>query len=218
MVVKTVILVRHAQSEENVKIMAAQDGLRSIRKLRLPSRDQVSKTVSLARLAADEPLSTVGKAQVADVCQQIERSSFISKFNPQLICHSKLQRARDTCRGLFPSSAHELEYITLDAFDELSPMEQMIGDRRIGSFEKWLMTRSEERIVAVGHSRYLKRMLKLDKLMDNCTVLKVFFHHDAANDPKGSTSCRWEVGEVLYSLKSPIPPLPAENSELSVVV
>jgi hypothetical protein len=43
-------LVRHAQSEENIKIAAAKEGLRRIKSAKFPTMSQIQNTFHLAAL------------------------------------------------------------------------------------------------------------------------------------------------------------------------
>jgi len=115
--------------------------------------------------------------------------------------------------GIFGQRESDLE---LDSLTEMSPVEIFLFNdsvkTRIREFEDWLDGRSEERIVAVGHSRYFKVMLNADEVMDNCSIIKCSYHPRASSpgkkeegDSSGSavSSCRWVVDEVLYTLQAP---------------
>jgi hypothetical protein len=54
---KTIFLIRHAQSEENVRISKAFDGWNRIKNLSLPSTSNVSAAFHLARLKTGLSLS-----------------------------------------------------------------------------------------------------------------------------------------------------------------
>lgn len=107
--------------------------------------------------------------------------------------HSPLQRARDTARGLFPSS----QFIELDFLREEAPLEILTFssgvDKRIRQLHDWLTNHDAETIFLVGHSRYFRRMTQMDRVIDNCSILKCTF--DSSNDIN-----KWMVHEILYCL------------------
>jgi phosphohistidine phosphatase SixA len=228
---KTVILCRHAESKENVKIRAYKEGIAKLGEWSLPSMDEVSKSLSLLKYNTDQAVSPLGREQIQTMAEKVNSENFLDIFQPQVVCHSPLQRARDTCRGIFGQRDSDLE---LTSLTEMTPAEIFLfKDRvnvRIREFEDWLDSRSEERIVAVGHSRYFQVMLNAEQVMSNCSILKCTFHPPLAPlAPLDSSSkavvekegediinteptSRWVVEKVLYTLQEEID-LPKDTQE-----
>jgi phosphohistidine phosphatase SixA len=212
---KTIILCRHAESNENVKIRAFKDGMSRLGEWSLPSTTQVAHSVSLLKCDLDQTVSANGKQQIQKMAQILKKDNFLLNFQPELICYSSLQRAKETCHGLFGKRENDIE---LKSLKEMSPAEIFLFNnsvhKRIREFEDWLDSREEERIIAVGHSRYFKVMLNADEVMDNCSVIKCNFLPRSAcrsmddKDVSGSSNrgdseaSRWVVDEVLYTLST----------------
>jgi len=187
---KEIVLVRHAQSEENVKIEAARAGIERIKKAQLPLTNQWSKSFSLLRMDLDQEVSDLGKRQIEKVATIIKNENFVESFSPELFVHSPLRRARETARGLFPGC----DFIQVDCLRESAPHELIFSHgvhARIREFEQFLADRTEKRIVVVGHCRFYKMMTGSPALMDNCSALKYTF--------KPSREEKWQVqGEKLF--------------------
>lgn len=197
---KTVILCRHAESKENVKVRAFKEGMESLKSWSLPSSSQVRQSASLLKINTDHEVSERGRQQIQTVAREIANDEFIKNFDPQIVCHSPLIRARDTCRGLF--SEFKEEFLELPCLTEMTPAEIFLFKNRvkirIEQFEKWLDSRNEERIVVVGHSRYFKVMLNAEEVIDNCSILKCSYIPKTLED---ATKNRWEEVELLYSFQ-----------------
>ena len=213
---KTIILCRHAESKENVKIKAFRDGMNRIGNWSLPSGDQVRKSLSLLKHKTDVDVSPQGYEQIKKMSKKIKYDHFMELFQPELVCYSPLTRAKVTCEGIFGYRETDIE---LPCLTEMSPTEIFLFTEnvkiRIKEFENWLDSRKEERIVVVGHSRYFKVMLGADEVMDNCSIIKCSFLSNRKkkkeDDEKlsgddnpsvsGEASGRWKVEETLYTLK-----------------
>ena len=64
---KNLILIRHAQSEENVKVIDLIAGLERLQRLRCPTCQCLSSTCSLLRLTIDSAVSALGEDQIVDM-------------------------------------------------------------------------------------------------------------------------------------------------------
>jgi broad specificity phosphatase PhoE len=94
--------VRHAESTENVKIgeiMAGWDRLVSLQGL--PSKQELWSGVRLLECNTDSSLSDLGKQQLEEQRARMAEAHFFETENIELVVHSPLQRARDTCHALF---------------------------------------------------------------------------------------------------------------------
>lgn len=213
---KTVILCRHAESKENVKIRAYKEGVAKLSDWSLPSRSQLSKSLSLLKYNTDEDISPLGRQQILTMAEKILSDGFLESFRPEVVCHSPLRRARDTCRGIFGSHDTVSDFLELSSLIEMTPLEIFLfNDRvkvRIKEFEDWLASRPEERVVVVGHSRYFKVMLGAEDVMDNCSIVKCLFNPSARvpemgrgdvgeNTDARDSSRLWQIDEVMYTLK-----------------
>lgn len=173
---KTVILCRHAESKENVKIRAYKDGMAKLKTGSLPSKNEVSKSLSLLKYNTDQAVSPLGNEQIKIMSETVMSENFLETFQPEVVVHSPLTRAKETCRGIFGQRDNDME---LACLTEMSPMEIFLFKNsvnvRIKEFEAWLDSRSEERIIAVGHSRYFQVMLNAEEVMDNCSIIQCSF-------------------------------------------
>lgn len=81
---KTVILCRHAESKENVKIRAYKDGIAKLKEGQLPSRSQVAKSFSLLKYNTDEAVSPLGLEQILSMSKKVSSENFLENFQPQV--------------------------------------------------------------------------------------------------------------------------------------
>ncbi len=129
----------------------------------------------------------------------------------QLVAHSPLKRARQTCYGMLqcvaPSSSKTSQdgdagqsnnnddgckhpsvqrVVELDILSERTPIEWFPGQhdaftKRIAEFEMWLSEQPEEVIAIVGHSLYFKNMLGLESKFSNVDVWSIQFDFTVEN-------------------------------------
>lgn len=192
---KKVYLIRHAESEENRKIASLKNVFRTLSSLSMPSSGEIYDSCSLINIPAqvDSALSPKGELQVKKMGDFLRKSNFLVEHDIQLVVHSPLQRAKDTCLGLLGCLApgtRALESIErvveLDLIAEKYPSEWLPGNgaslpARMLAFQQWLREQPECRIAVVGHSQYFKAMLELDYKFDNCEVWCADF--DAETEP-----------------------------------
>jgi phosphohistidine phosphatase SixA len=174
---KTLILIRHAQSVENVKVIDLCDGIQRIKNFQFPTLQQILSTLSLLSLTVDSKVSELGKRQICDMKKILHDENFWKRKIDLIVC-SPLSRAQDTCNGILPSDNGGVKVVTLDDLEEATIYEHIFSStlmKRIENFKRWLVEAEEETIVIVGHSQYFKKMLQLKNLMRNCDVWQCDF-------------------------------------------
>ena len=185
---KTIFLIRHAESEENRRIGSLKAAFKSLIRLSLPKSEDVKAACELIRVdqQIDSNVSEFGQQQIKYMANVIEESNFIQKHQIQLVAHSPLIRARDTCRGLFGGTAADPTptiptLCELEELKEMTPTEWIPGNagslhQRFRALESWISQRPEKTMVLVGHSQFFKALLHLDYKFGNCDVIQVQFH------------------------------------------
>jgi broad specificity phosphatase PhoE len=187
---KTVLLVRHAESHENMLMQGVARGVSALFALSLPSLQDLKSGVSLAGTmvrGTDEcELSENGKLQVEEVRSLLLKRKldlFPSQISPTslIVTHSPLRRAKLTCEGLFrpgellPPGAQIIELDSLREIAPSNPSRFLTAQERIQEFEKWVSDRPEDYFVVVGHSHFFRSMLRVDFKFSNCEVWKAIF-------------------------------------------
>lgn len=101
-VVKTVYLIRHAESEENRRIAALSRTFRTLGKFSFPKASDVSASAELLHVSAqvDSNVSEIGARQIAHMKEQLHQHKFLDSSGIQLVAHSPLLRARETSEGM----------------------------------------------------------------------------------------------------------------------
>ena len=101
----------------------------------------------------------------------------------QLVVHSPLTRARETCRGLFtPHSNNDekatsiIEYPGLYERSVKEHIRPSVIKMRIERFVEWLLDREEVTIAVVGHSSFFRAMSGIEA--DNCSVSKLTLNEE----------------------------------------
>ena len=200
--------MRHAQSLENIKITALVDGVTRLQNFRLPTIEQVMKSISLLHIDMDSPVSALGKNQIIDAATFVLGCDFLTRFKVDLVAYSPLIRAKDTCLTVFDS--HSDSTIVLEHLKEATPYEQLIRSttvtQRIARFERWLSLRDEDTILVVGHSQFFKRLLKTDNLMRNCDIWRsqVIITSDSSG-LTDQTTFHWSELELLFRTPLALP-------------
>jgi len=99
---KTVYLVRHAESNENRRQTSLRNSFDKLRKLTLPTKEDVTASVELLDVNAqlDSDVSEEGQRQIENVAKQLEAANFVELSKIQLVAHSPLKRARKTAEGM----------------------------------------------------------------------------------------------------------------------
>ncbi|KAG7340775.1 CDP-alcohol phosphatidyltransferase [Nitzschia inconspicua] len=225
--IKTVYLIRHAESEENERMASLSRVLSSLKRFQIPSLSDIVAAIELLNVSAqvDSPVSTTGAQQIAVMRKTLDQNLFVSNAGIQLIAHSPLIRACQTCEGMLgcigsnPSDEAEKKVpsisrvIKTEKLIEKSPLEWTplrynAFIERIGDFEAWLWEQDEEVIALVGHSQFFKAMLGLDFKFRNCDVWKVKLDLSAMDRPRTIDSgwalpSQWSELELLYTCQPP---------------
>lgn len=177
---KEVFLIRHAESMENVRVRALGKVMYRLKRFRLPNCSDVCSAVLLLRFEANAPLSKEGMRQLQDVKGQLRHDVMLDKAHLELVAHSPLERAAQTCKTLFgdcPAPKVELSDLL-----ERSPCEYLRGGnsfpQRVKRFRAWLAARPETRIAVVGHGQFFRKLLAgscSDGRMSNAEVRRCRF-------------------------------------------
>lgn len=113
---KTLILIRHAQSEENVKVIDLIEGLQRLRQFRCPTCKCFANSCSLLQLTIDSLVSTHGENQIMDMHRILSDNEFWKNTKVDLVVCSPLTRAKETCEGVLP---HDRSGLTVRILDDL---------------------------------------------------------------------------------------------------
>ena len=189
---KTIYLIRHAESEENVKMHGLQEVGMSLYERRMPSSKDLTNSLSFISSAAkgdtDSDLSPQGKEQVKELFRILDTDSqknLHSIVNDvDIIGHSPLIRARETCYGVFGLDKNEKHenVMELMCLEEATPWETVVQGRkntvhkRIEKLKLWIENQNDATTIAlVGHSEYFMIMLGISRAEKfwNCDVWKV---------------------------------------------
>ena len=198
---KSIVFIRHAQSEENVKAIRFFEGMSRLRNFQAPSMQQISGTLSLASLTIDAALSQLGKRQILDMHMILKGKGFWTQQNFDLIVCSPLIRAKETCEGLLPLERDGVNTMIIEDLQEATPYEHVFSAtllKRIIRFKHWLANREEKRILVVGHSQYFKKLLGQSSLMRNCDVWQCDFDFDKGNGTTDKLTFEWTNLNLLH--------------------
>ena len=222
---KTIYLIRHAESEENRKLGSLKNVFRSLSRFSLPSSQDIAAGVSFMNIPAqvDSDVSEVGKQQIEQLAIKLNEANFV--MNVELVAHSPLSRARQTSEGMLGCSAQGEQVleqkdpvqrvVELDLLLEKTPAEWIPGNfasfqSRMDKFEGWLQKQEESKIAIVGHSQYFKAMLGLDFKFGNCDVWQLQFNTstsgeatECAESEKYNTPRGWFGLKRLYTYDFP---------------
>ncbi|CAB9509945.1 Pfam:PGAM [Seminavis robusta] len=204
--VKTVYFIRHAESDENRRRASLTKCFEQISTGAMPSTEDLNASFELLNVPAqvNSDVSQIGARQIKHMGNLLQGNNFLEKAKIQLVVHSPLVRARQTCEGLLGCVAKPLQKPScvkrveeLDFLVERQPQEVpqdvILKDvaptsssftRRIKQFEQWLEKQPEDIVAVVGHSLHFKTMLGVPFKFKNCEVWVAQF------DPK-----RRQVGE-----------------------
>eukprot|EP00978_Attheya_sp_CCMP212_P014328 scaffold36408_cov53-Attheya_sp.AAC.1 len=201
-VIKTVYLIRHAESNENRRLASLTRSLKQLGRLTLPKKEDVAASVELLDVMAqvDSDVSPIGQKQIEQLGRRLEEDNFVKEKGIGLVVHSPLKRARQTAAGMLscvsskPAKGSSLEdhshpgqkaesvqrVVELPCLAEKTPrewlpMNQYAFVKRIAQFETWLGEQPEGVIAVVGHSQYFKKMLGLSFKFGNCDVWELQF-------------------------------------------
>lgn len=229
---KTVYLIRHAESDENRRRASLNKCLEQLTTGALPSQEDVNASFELLNVPAqlNSDVSDIGAQQIRHMGDLLQEINFLEERNVQLVVHSPLLRARQTCQGLLRCQAsppqkpscvarvEELEFLVERQPQEV-PQEFILKDvaptsssfdRRILQFEEWLAQQPEEIVAVVGHSLHFKKMLGVPFKFKNCEVWMCQF------DPKRRQ--RTEPSKPLTSANALLRQIPQTMQQLNLNV
>lgn len=210
--VKTIYLIRHAESEENRRVGSLKSAAKAVARFSWPSSKDISAALELVRVneQIDSAVSEFGKQQIVHMTAVMKESNFVALKKIQLVAHSPLLRAKETSLGMLGCTAssglvavapietvHELEMLK-----ERTPVEWLPGGiasfyTRMAALEDWIAERPETVIVLVGHSQFFKALLKLDYKFGNCDVMQVKFQ---STEPLIGRS-KWSDLQEVYTCR-----------------
>ena len=213
-----VTFIRHAESEDNLKVKALCEILVGLRKLKIPTVQQLMKCARLLEYDLDSSLSVLGKRQVVDIAMTLETRKFWDESFDYIV-HSPLIRATETCLAIVPAEIRN-KCMSLSVLCEITPFEQLMKatiEQKMTSFENWLrsLPTHTSKIVVVGHCQYFNNLLGMKTLMRNCDVWRstvTLPGLDGGPSPGGSAASeirtgRWEAPVLLHrsALSEPHP-------------
>jgi hypothetical protein len=197
---KTIYLIRHAESDENRRLGSLKTAFKALTRFALPKTKDILAASELIRIdqQIDSNVSTFGKEQIAYMANIIRETNFVSSNGIELLAHSPLIRAKETCRDIFgcavsntsdenspllppPDNVNYIkEVVEIDLLTEMTLLEWVPGNsgslhKRMRAFETWITERPEKTIVCVGHSQYFKALLQLPYKFRNCDIIQVQF-------------------------------------------
>jgi broad specificity phosphatase PhoE len=209
---KTVYFIRHAESEENRRLGSMKTALRDVSRFSLPKAADVRDGLGWFNVPAqiDSEVSPLGKKQIAEMAETLKKADFLQGI--ELVVHSPMKRARDTCKGLLGCIAPDIvvdpvqRVVSLDLLQEKSPTEWISYsslEKRMKEFENWLGEQPEEHICLVGHSQYFKALLNLDFKFGNCDVWKMNFDSQRTlKDSEDQLPDKWSNLKKLHACQT----------------
>jgi broad specificity phosphatase PhoE len=100
--IKTIYLIRHAESEENRRIGSLKSSLKGLTSCLIPNKNDIYASMELLNVKAqiDSDVSPKGQAQIDQLGKRLIKDEFVIKTGIQLVAHSPLKRARQTSHGM----------------------------------------------------------------------------------------------------------------------
>lgn len=211
-----VVFIRHAESEDNIKVKALCGALCRIKELKLPTLVQINQVLKLLEYDLDSQVSPLGKRQLIDMAMMLQARGFW-KDGFDCIVYSPLVRAKESSLALLPAPVHSTSEC-LDILKEISPFEQFSKhhvNKKLLQFEEWLHEKSKtaKRILVIGHCQYFNNLLGMKILMRNCDVWRssvTFTSQEDGTAPVtgGRLQCTWAAPVLLHrSALSPPHPI-----------
>jgi broad specificity phosphatase PhoE len=208
MTTKTIYLIRHAQStNQQDKLIAKSTWEKIITLSGLPTLDEISTTVQLLKFDMDSSLTQKGQLQIIHQRDLLIKQDFLQSHHIELILHSPLIRAKETCLGLFSLHHGNIPIQECSLLYEKSIIEHFIPmnlDQRIEKIKHYLMFDSKENnIVIVAHSGLFRAFLNHDKHHpDNCEIIQCQLSYNSINKTftTSSQGTIVEGGELLLAV------------------
>ena len=132
-----VVFIRHAESEENVKVRHCCEAIQAIKHFTLPTLSQIQCITSLLfqyiTYDLDAKVTMLGKRQLKDMKLMLQQEKF---WTTEDICvYSPMERTAHTCKELVPN---DMKCEVLTDLREFSPLEHLLSSHktvRVKSFE-----------------------------------------------------------------------------------
>eukprot|EP01083_Nonionella_stella_P091698 256406_1 len=172
--IKTVFLVRHAQSQNNCDKQHATTAWEQLKRFQLPTSEQFYGALNMLKFDMNTPLTETGCKQVEQGSEWVEKTKFLEENKVDTILASPLQRACSTCHGLFEIQANQLgiPIRTCEQIMEQRAAEYVLYDirNRTRQFTEWLAHQPENVFVLVSHSIFLRQMLGTPTYFTNGSI------------------------------------------------
>jgi len=189
---KRIVFIRHAQSQENVKFASLCHCITELKNFRLPNVSQMYNACQLLLLQQNSTISPLGHQQIQDLNQFMHNISFWNDFNPTILLYSNLIRTEITLNGILSNcdiiQSNDIK-TKLSCLNELLYYEYIfpktVYDRQ-KSFKQYLDSLSHDRVVVVGHGRYIKMLLNMDTELRNCDMVEIIYHPSTNPNSVGS--------------------------------
>ena len=182
---KTIFLVRHAESTNNVSKRLAKDALKCGR---LPTAAEWQLIRPMFGFPMDSELSDAGRAQAAGQRSLLDQNDFVRREHIEVVLHSPLTRASETANALFDGADMVSgEPLALELCAEI--YEKNLSEHagwssmatRCRAFEQLLRQRPERILCVVGHSAFF-RGLGCVGHVENTSVWKATLKEDGTWD------------------------------------
>lgn len=154
---KRVILIRHAQSRQNVALARLRRG---------------AVTAIDGAMDRDSAITPIGAAQIEHVRAHLEEGRLLIPLPPaSVVASSPLARTTATAAGLFPGR----RVVSLPQMQETSPAEKLVPRLlrpRTHSVVEWVHGRPESVCVLVGHGHFFRTLTRAAATLDNLAVVQ----------------------------------------------
>jgi phosphohistidine phosphatase SixA len=191
--IKTIYLIRHAESEENRRLGSLKETFQSLSRFNMPKTSDMKAAMELCSIGEqiDSGVSEVGKQQIIQMAHILQQHHFLQTHSIELVAHSPLVRAKMTSLGLLGCIAPttkvssvqrvlEVDLLKEKTLTEWLPGQSSSFQQRLLHLENWLNDQvPETNIVLVGHSQFFKALLQLPYKFHNCDVWKVNYNSTA---------------------------------------
>lgn len=191
-----VIFIRHAESEENVKLQYFCTSIQKILSFQIPSLYELLQCFKILEFNLNSALTIHGKRQMLDLKLILNNEKFsFDEYKDIVYC--PLLRTKETCMNIIPSEQHD-KCISLDLIKEISPFHYFFPSyikQRITEFEQWLYKLKSKKIIIFGHCQYFSNLLKSKTFMRNCDVWKSTASFEVIDN---NIICTWSEPLLLY--------------------
>lgn len=165
-----VILIRHGESEANIRWRAIKDRIVHRRRI-MPLREALKV---LGKKYRDCSITDRGETMADNVCEKIKNSHNPLFGKIDQFWHSNLQRTRQTLERVFPTSTND--FMEMDFLHEIAFREFLFRrpfNKRMNRFRQELCNLNDDvkTVVVVGHDYYFRKFLKVRRKIRNVEVI-----------------------------------------------